>query len=391
MPGKTSEQRRALERLNRAIVPVFEAAGAEFIDPDIIQPADVFLERSGENIRARTYVFNDPAGQELCLRPDLTVPTCRFHLEHASDPEQPARYCYAGKAFRHSTDAGGGVPVREFDQAGMELFGAGDAVRDDAEVLAVTLAALKAAGVKGARVELGDLGLFSALLQSIDMPQRWRARLRRQFWRPRAFRDLLNSLARTGRRQTSSLTALLDELEAAKVDTVSFVEQRLEAEGLQMLAGRTVEQVAARLDEKLSDRSQPPLSTEQVRLINAYLGVRCAPQDALVRLKELAAETNGAFADAVALFEARLDALQQAGLDPSGMEFAAVFGRSLEYYTGFVFQIELEQADGSREAIAGGGRYDTMLADIGAGRAIPAVGTAIQASRLLSARGTADG
>ena len=67
------------------------------------------------------------------------------------------------------------------------------------------------------------------------------------------------------------------------------------------------------------------------------------------------------------------------------MEFAAVFGRSLEYYTGFVFQIDRQLADGASETIAGGGRYDTMLKDIGADVMIPAVGCAIYASRLVSA------
>ena len=91
MPGKSSDQRRALDALNAAMLPVLEAAGAEFIDPDIIQPADVFLERSGEHIRSRTYLFTSPDGEELCLRPDLTVPACRYHLEAAVDPAQPAR------------------------------------------------------------------------------------------------------------------------------------------------------------------------------------------------------------------------------------------------------------------------------------------------------------
>ena len=79
---------------------VFAGQGFETIVPDILQPADVFLDRSGENIRSRTFVFTDPSGAELCLRPDLTVPTCRFHLSHQSDPRAEARYCYCGPAFR---------------------------------------------------------------------------------------------------------------------------------------------------------------------------------------------------------------------------------------------------------------------------------------------------
>ncbi len=86
MAGKSRAEREALERQNAAIMAVFERAGFDQIAPDIIQPADIFLERSGEDIRARTFVFTDPAGAEMCLRPDLTVPACRYHLSHAANP-----------------------------------------------------------------------------------------------------------------------------------------------------------------------------------------------------------------------------------------------------------------------------------------------------------------
>jgi ATP phosphoribosyltransferase regulatory subunit len=387
MAGKSSNQRRAIEALNAAMTPVFEQAGAAFIEPDIIQPADVFLERSGEHIRSRTYVFTDPSGVELCLRPDLTVPACRYHLEQAGDPNAPARFCYAGKAFRHSPDAAGGDAVREFDQVGLEILGAGDAASDDAEVLALTLAALTAANVTDVKIEIGDLGLFSALLASLDMPERWRTRLKRQFWRPRAFRDLLNQLSGKTRRVRTSISALLDEMAKSDLDAVAFVERKLEAEELEMIAGRSVEQVAQRLSEKLQDRSEPALSADHAALIDEYLAIRAMPDAALTTLNDMTLRTNGAFGEAVTRFEARLEAMKAAGLDVSAMEFAAVFGRSLEYYTGFVFQIDQAGSDGSRYNIAGGGRYDTMLSDIGAPGIIPAVGCAIHANRLLKAGG----
>ena len=80
MAGRSAAERQELAAVRQAVMAVFEGQGFETIVPDILQPADVFLDRSGENIRSRTFVFTDPSGAELCLRPDLTVPTCRFHL-----------------------------------------------------------------------------------------------------------------------------------------------------------------------------------------------------------------------------------------------------------------------------------------------------------------------
>ena len=87
---------RSLEELEaqaRVLLSVFTNADYETVAPAIIQPADVFLDVVGESLRARTYVFTDPDGAELCLRPDLTVPTCRLHLARYADPGTPARYC----------------------------------------------------------------------------------------------------------------------------------------------------------------------------------------------------------------------------------------------------------------------------------------------------------
>jgi ATP phosphoribosyltransferase regulatory subunit len=388
MTGKSSIERRATAALNTCMTQVFEAAGAEFIEPDIIQPADVFLERSGEHIRSRTYVFTDPSGAQLCLRPDLTVPACRYHLEQASDPTLAARYCYAGKAFRHSKTAAD-TSLREFDQVGLELFGGTDIAGDDAEALALTLAALDAAQVSGYHIQLGDLGLFTALLASLDMPERWRTRLKRQFWRPRAFRDLLNQLTGKTPKSRTSISDLLDEMARSELDAVSFVEHKLEAGGLEMIAGRSIEQVAGRLSEKLLDRSEPEMCGDHAQLIDDYLSIRATPTMAIEKLRQLDLKPGTGFATAIDLFEARVEAIGNAGLQTDNMEFAAVFGRSLEYYTGFVFQIDRHLADGASETIAGGGRYDTMLKDIGADAMIPAVGCAIYASRLLSASGAA--
>ena len=64
-------------------------------------------------------------------------------------------------------------------------------------------------------------------------------------------------------------------------------------------------------------------------------------------------------------------------------EFSAEFGRNLEYYTGFVFEI-VAPALGPRSPVAGGGRYDSLLAEVGAPREVPAVGACIHTERLLA-------
>src|SRR5881227_4475203 len=86
-----------------ALVAAFERAGYARVAPALLQPAEPFLDLSGEDIRRRMYLVNDPAGGELCLRPDLTIPVARDYLASPAAGE-PKGFCYLGQVFRHRTD-----------------------------------------------------------------------------------------------------------------------------------------------------------------------------------------------------------------------------------------------------------------------------------------------
>ena len=154
---QTSEEveiRTLRETLTGELRSVFKTAGCERVEPSVLQPADVFLDRSGEDIRRRLYVFTDPGGTELCLRPDLTIPTCRLFLERAGDGSE-ARLSYSGPVYRFQPQ--GSPKPNEVLQAGAELLGAADREAADAEAFALAVNGCKAAGLDDFEVEMGDL------------------------------------------------------------------------------------------------------------------------------------------------------------------------------------------------------------------------------------------
>lgn len=374
MAGRSSAEREALARQNAAIMAVFERAGFDHIAPDIIQPADIFLERSGEDIRARTFVFSDPDGNELCLRPDLTVPACRYHLSHAAEVGTEARYCYLGTAFRFPDEL---LSPQEFNQAGIEWFGDRNPVEAEARVMKLAIAALEAAGLARLKVTMGDLGLFNSLINSMDMPDRWRRRLKHQFWRPAAFRSLLEKFAKPSAVKRTAISEHVDAI--AGKDAEAAVSARIADLGLPFVTQRGSGEIAARLSEKLADRSETPLAADMVRLIEAYLAIEGTVTDVAAELARL--PSSPALDGARRWFEARIAALEDQGLNPRRFHFSANFGRELEYYTGLVFQIEVE-ARNAPLVVAGGGRYNDLLLDLGAASRVPAVGCAIHTERV---------
>ena len=374
MAGKSRAEREALERQNAAIMAVFERAGFDQIAPDIIQPADIFLERSGEDIRARTFVFTDPSGAEMCLRPDLTVPACRYHLSHVSDPKAEQRYCYLGPAFRFPDEL---LSPQEFTQAGLEWFGATEKIAAEARVLKLTIGALEAAGLSKFRVTLGDLGLFGGLLADTQMPERWRKRLQHHFWRPHAFRELLESFCAGSTARRTSISELVDLI--TDDNALSLVEAEIEKRQLPFVGGRDVTEIASRLTGKAADRREIPLDRAKADRLNAYLAITGDAAAIGAELGRIA--TGERFEAARGYYARRLFEMEELGLNPRRFTFTAGFGRELEYYTGFTFQIEADTSHGP-VAVAGGGRYDNLLSDMGSPIAVPAVGCAIHTDRL---------
>ena len=364
----------------------FAAPATSRSRPSIIQPAGLFLDVVGEALRARTYVFTDPDGEELCLRPDLTVPTCRLHLARHPGGEVPARYCYSGPAFRYQTGSADSAHPREFRQAGIESFAAADREQDDAAVLALIVEALRETGLQQFQLMIGDLGLFTALLGALPMPRRWRRLLRHYFWRPEAFHaELARLTSAAALKQLGVPRELGERLDPDKPEEA----ESLVAELFRPVRAGDRRHAHAARDHRAracrgrrcprdaaGARRRPPSS-------RATSPSRRRPARPAGKIEALQRPNSIDLGPALDAFRRRLDLLEAAGVATSGATFSAEFGRELEYYTGFVFEIRVAKL-GPKSPIAGGGRYDSLVADVGASAAVPAVGSSIHTERLLA-------
>lgn len=376
----------ALEAQARTLLAVFLAAGHEAVAPPIIQPAGTFLDVLGEALRGRTYVFTDLNGEELCLRPDLTVPACRLYLQRHSQPGAEAYYCYNGPAFRFQPASADAAHPREFRQAGIESFGVADRQDAEARTLALVLSALRQAGLRTWSLRIGDLGLFDAVLNAARMPERWRRRLRHQFWRAKVFRAELKRLTTSPARSAAPLPrALIDALDPDdSVGAEALVAEHLDKEGIDVIGVRSVAEITEGLLAIAADAKARPLDVETAGLIEAYLSIETAADKAANKVRGLFAKPEDGVEAALAAFERRNAFLEESGVGLSTVPFSGEFGRNFAYYTGFVFEVTASTL-GPASPVAGGGRYDRLLQAVGAPCEVPAVGGAIHTERLLAA------
>ncbi len=264
-PVTHSDQIAALDAQAGAILKVFADAGYARHEPSVLQPADIFLDRSGEEIRRRTFELTDPSGRELCLRPDLTIPTCKWQIE--SGGPYPARLCYHGLAFRHQPS--GPHRPTQFYQAGIELLGAEDRAGADIEAMRLTVEAVRAAGLDRLDMKIGDLGLFSALIDGLDVPAQWRGRLKRHFWRAGYFEALLQRMTSGAANDSQRLLAHLGGLAPGEARVA--VEGLLDMVGEAPLGARTREEIVERLIEQAADAAALRLDPAVARVITTEM------------------------------------------------------------------------------------------------------------------------
>ena len=387
MTPETVMKFQALEHQAHDLMNFFCAEGYEAVAPAIIQPADIFLDVIGEELRRRTYVFADPDGAELCLRPDLTVPTCRLHWQRCKENGSGtlARYCYNGPAFRFQPANAGAAHPREFRQLGIELFGEKNKERADVEVLRLIIDALRHAGVTDFKVKIGDIGIFQELLSVLDLPARWRDRLRASFSSPKAFRGELHRLA-------TQPDAILDGIPADLVSDLRGKDQRaaertiasyLDANDIELIGTRTLGEITAGIMNAIEDAGAEALAPDTVRLIELYFDVKAPARAAGARLLDLVQQHGVDLGPALVLYQKRLKLMNELDLDLANVEFSAEFGRTIQYYTGFVFEVIAEPL-GEESPVAGGGRYDNLMSMVGAKAEVPAVGAMVHTERVLS-------
>src|SRR6478609_9558470 len=348
-----------------ALITSFERAGYVRVAPAILQPAEPFLDLSGEDIRKRMYLTTDPQGRELCLRPDLTIPVSRDYLASAV-AGKAAGYFYLGPVFRHRRDA-----PAEFLQAGIESFGRADKAAADAEMLALGLEATAHYGLAQPDIQIGDVALFAALISALDLPAAWKRRLVKDFNRKANLAQDLDRLTLGGANGRPEYQGVLAALAGADPKGAhALVTDLLSIAGINAVGGRSVGEIADRFLEQSALGASTKLPREVRGIVERFLTIAGEPDEAAHELRALASEAQ--MKDALDLFESRAGFLAAQGIDVKRLRFSTAFSRGFDYYTGFVFEVTDSQRGG--EPLVAGGRYDGLLSRLGAAEPIPAVG-----------------
>jgi ATP phosphoribosyltransferase regulatory subunit len=355
------------------------AAGAVVTDAPVLQPLGLLLDLTGEAMRSRLFVVSGDGGEEACLRPDFTVAVAR---EHFASGGEAGRYRYEGKAFRVAPR--GSDRAEEFLQLGVEAFEAGDPVAADAEIAALAWASSAAGGRSDLSLILGDVSLFAAFVDSLDLAAPLAARLKRAFAKPRQLKAELDGEAAPLSGEQSRIASVLAGLPEAEASAV--LQELWSLAGIEPVGGRRPAEIAHRLVEKAEAAKAGRLDPEQADKVRAFLAVSDRPDTALAAIAALAGPNDGALKAAVAGWQARLSGMAERGVPLDRAILTAAFGRAFGYYDGYLFEVR-SAALGDERPVAAGGRYDGLPSKLGVTANTGAVGCMVRPARAYAGGG----
>ena len=277
--------------------------GYQNVDGPMLEPADLWRLKSGNEIPDQMYVFKDKGNREVAIRPELTPTIARMIAEKQSSLTMPIKWYSIGRFWRYERAQAG--RLREFFQLNVDCIGS-DSIQLDAEVIAVSIEIMKSFGLteKDFVVRVGNRKLIQSLILGTGVKQN----------------------------QLTDVSRLIDKLD--KIGKDNFVK---------LLN-----------DLKLTKK----VVNNLLNVLNLDLKkVKVFDKDGKQGLKEL---------------KDLMKYLQFYQLDKY-VKYDSTIMRGLDYYTSTVF--EISDVEKKFRAIAGGGRYENLIADFG-GQPLAGVGFA---------------
>lgn len=148
--------------IERKIKRVFELWGFRRIIPPSLEFHDVMGIGLGEDLREKSFRFDDRhTGRLLAIPPDITPQVARIVATRMSGYPLPHRLCYTGRVLRHAELQSG--RSREIFQAGVELIGL-DSPEADAEMVAMAVEVLQGLGLDDFKVDIGQIDFFRSIM-----------------------------------------------------------------------------------------------------------------------------------------------------------------------------------------------------------------------------------
>jgi histidyl-tRNA synthetase len=335
--------------------------GYEVMDTPIIDSADLFLTKAGDQILTRLFTF-ERHGRQLALRPEFTAPAAYRYITQFPDESPIVRWQFSGPVFE--SDPYDLTRYYQRFSIGAELIGVAE-IDAEAEVIHMAAQGLDLIGVPSWRLVMGHVRLMRHLLSTFGLDRRTE-------------RFLLNHRAelKDATQGKPYLSELLERHLPAQ--TESSQEVVIPRNGQTTMGGRSPQEIMRRLQEKRQRLDKQDQMLAAANFLYKWRMISGEPSVAFETLESLITDDVGQ--KMLNDWKTLVNQLHENGIPAQQIILQPDLARSWEYYTGLVFELRLGD---NPVIVCGGGRYDELTRIIGGKRDVPAVGFAYYVDPLL--------
>ena len=163
-----------IEALRRTLLDHFRGRGFEYVMPPLLEYLESLLTGAGQDLNLRTFKLVDQlSGRTMGVRADMTPQAARIDA-HLLNHQGVTRLCYCGNVL-HTLPANVSAG-REQVQVGAELYGYAG-VEGDLEIVRLMATAFERIKLPLARIDLGHVAIFRALVEAAGLPAEAEAEL----------------------------------------------------------------------------------------------------------------------------------------------------------------------------------------------------------------------
>ena len=367
-----------------------ERFGYQTLETPIIDMADLFLTKAGDQIIDKLFTF-ERRGQQLALRPEFTAAAAHQYAKTYPDSSPVVRWQFSGAIFED--DPADHTSDYQRYNVGAELIGmAGPEA--EAEIVSMAVSGVTTQGITGWQLVIGHVGLTRHLISRFNLGNRLE-RVALQIHRSR-----LESGGKQSEPLKATIRKILQPIPEDKIErksrrefsfpqdannqenTHNLLQALLTASPKDLAMGvRTQDDIAQRLVEKHNQMGKEDQLMAAMEFLSNWEAVETTPTDAFKFIESIIAPADSLAYAVLSEWRQTIDLLDGYGIPAEQVHIQPDLARNWDYYTGLVFEIRTN--DGL--LIAGGGRYDELVRLLGDHRDIPAVGFAYYLDHLLTA------
>ncbi len=168
------ERAQGVEQLRRQLLDLYHSWGYELVIPPLLEFTESLFSGVGRDLELLTLKVTDQlSGRMMGLRADMTPQTARMDA-HSFIRKGVNRLCYADHVLHAKPSSP--LAIRTPFQVGVELYGE-SGLDADIEVISLLLESLTSMGVESATLDLGHVGIYRALTESVGLDSEQEAEL----------------------------------------------------------------------------------------------------------------------------------------------------------------------------------------------------------------------